>query len=266
MNVSPETQRWLVYQNANPLTRMRLFTFPYAGGSASLFSAWSSWLPREVAVCPVQLPGRGSRMREKPFARVDEIVAALVRALEPLLDLPYALFGHSMGALISFELARAVRRRNLPAPHRLFVSAFRAPHLPDPDPPMHAMPEADLIQELTVLNGTPREVLQDRELLAFLLPMVRADAAVCETYAYAPETPLDCPITVFGGITDPKISQAELSAWPQHSRGECKLRMVPGDHFFLHNPAVLLPALAADLEATLTAIRRSVAPGLAPPA
>jgi surfactin synthase thioesterase subunit len=255
MTPSTHARPWLVYSDSNPHTRLRLFCFPYAGGNATLYSTWSRALPSEVAVCPIQLPGRGSRWKEKPFTSAAELVAAVANSLAPLFEQPFALFGHSMGGLLSFELTRELRRRGLPQPRQLFVSAFRAPHLPDPDPPMHNMPDADLVEELKRLNGTPAEVLADPELLRMLLPTLRADASVCETYAHAPEAPLDLPLAVFGGLGDPKITQAELEEWRTHTRGPCALRMIPGDHFFVHHSPLLLPALRADLEAVLAGLR-----------
>jgi medium-chain acyl-[acyl-carrier-protein] hydrolase len=148
---------------------------------------------------------------------------------------PFAFFGHSMGALISFELARQLRRQHAPGPIALFVSAHRAPQRPAPNPPVHSLPQDEFVEELRRLNGTPEAVFQDAELMQLLLPTLRADFAVCETYTYMPEEPLECPILAFGGLQDHEVSRDDLAAWRAQTHRTFKLRMVPGDHFFLHS-------------------------------
>ncbi|HEX2093650.1 MAG TPA: thioesterase domain-containing protein, partial [Longimicrobiaceae bacterium] len=175
---------WVVRRPLNPHTRLRLFCFPYAGGGASIFRTWSQSLPPEVDVCPVQLPGRESRLREPPFDRLLPLVRTLADVLAPYMDLPFALYGYSNGALMSFELARELRRRGMRGPVHLFVAACPAPHLPDKDPPIHALPDVELIREIRRLNGTPEEILQNEELMTLLIPLLRADSAIHETYVY----------------------------------------------------------------------------------
>ncbi len=146
----------------------------------------------------MQLPGRESRLRDPCFTGLEP----LVQALPPYLDMPYAFFGHSLGALIGFELARALVRESRPGPVHLFVSDHSAPQIQNPDPPIHQLPEPDFIKKLRHLNGTPGEVLQHAELMALLLPVLRADFAINETYVYIPGSLLDCPISAFGGLQD----------------------------------------------------------------
>lgn len=246
---APSSDPWLQYRVVRPQARLRLFCFPYAGGSAAIFRNWSEYLPVEIEVCPVQLPGRERRLMEKPFCQLDELIMPLTQALLPYLDRPYAFFGHSMGGLISFELTRALRRQGYPhAPTRLCVSGRRAPQIPDPDPPTYHLPEEDFIAELRRLQGTPEEVLQNKELLHILLPLLRADFELCETYQYRQESTLTCPISAFGGTKDLEVSRAEVTAWQAQTRGKFKLRFFVGDHFFLHEQQLsLLSALAYDL-------------------
>src|ERR1051326_4461621 len=251
MSHSKDLNPWLTYVHSRSQMRLRVFCFPYAGGGASIYATWLQALPPEIAVCPVQLPGRGSRIRERPFNQLVELLPALVPALQPLMNVPFAFFGHSMGALIGFELARELRRRNLPGPVHLFVSGHRAPQLPDPDPPMHDMPDAELIKELVRLNGTPKEILENQQLMELLLPLLRADTSLCETYAYTPDPPLNCPISVFGGSADAKVTRSDLEGWKTETTQGCIIRMFPGDHFFIHSPTPLLRALQQDLEPTL---------------
>lgn len=241
---------WFTSQRLNPLARLRLFCFPYAGGGAPIYRLWPQSLPSEIEVCVGQLPGRGTRLREQPFTSLDALVEAAAEAIAPLLDKPFALFGHSMGAMISFELARKLREQGRPQPVHLFVSGRRAPQLPNRDNMSYNLPEAELGQELLRLNGTPREVLEHPELMELMLPLLRADFSVVETYVYRPGVPLDCPLTAFGGLRDAEVSREQLEAWREQTTGEFTLRMLPGDHFFLNDPqsqALLLRALAKDL-------------------
>jgi len=205
-------------------------------------------LGQGVDVCPVQLPGRGSRLHERPHSRIAPIVEDLADTIGPCLDLPMAFFGHSMGALIAFELARELRRRLLREPCHLFVSGRRAPHVAREAVPIEQLDEPALIDEVKRLDGTPPEVLHNRELLELVLPTLRADFAACETYAYIPGPPLRCPVTAFGGLTDPQATREEVAAWGQHTAGGFVMRTLPGDHFFVNSSAhVLMRAVARDL-------------------
>lgn len=189
----------------------------------------------------MQLPGREDRSREPAFTDLDALVEALEHALLPYLDVPFALFGHSMGALISFELTRRLRRRHALEPAHLFLSGRRAAQIPHRGHIVHRMPEPQLIDELRRLNGTPAEALENARLMRQVLPVLRADFAVCETYSYRDDAPLDCPITVLGGLRDPMTSRDDLAAWRRQTRGAFTQRMFPGDHFFIHGaqPMVL---------------------------
>ncbi len=252
------TNSWMACPRPNPQARLRLFGFPYAGGAASIFYTWPDGLPRDVEVCPVQLPGRQDRIREAPFTQIPPLVQAILPEIRPHLDLPFAFFGHSLGALISFELARQLARKNDPGPVRLFVSGHRAPQVPDPDSPIYHLPEAEFIEELERLNGTPKMVLENPELMQLFLPLLRADFSAAETYAYTAGAPLDCPISAFGGLQDHKVRQDDLAVWQKQTRRTFTLRMFPGDHFFLHsNQALLLQALSRDLSQDLEQIAGS---------
>ena len=228
------------YPAQNHSAPLRLFCFPYACAGASVFYSWPSELTTDVELCAVQLPGREDKLLEPPFVRLEPLTEALADALQPHLDKPFAFFGHSMGALIAFEFARQLRRQKRAGPAHLFVAGHRAPHLPDRRPPIHHLPDELLIEELRRLKGTPEEILEHAELSRLLFPLVRADFALCETYSYLPEPPLDCPIAAIGGIEDAEVAGNELAAWREHTRGAFHLQMLPGDHFFLHNARPLL--------------------------
>jgi medium-chain acyl-[acyl-carrier-protein] hydrolase len=230
---------WISFSKPGREARLRLFCFPYAGAGAFIFRTWPDDLPGDVEVCPVQLPGRGTRLMEPPFTQLLPLVEALAHALAPFLDKPFAFFGHSLGALVSFELARCIRREWGVHPARLLVSASRAPQIPHRGQPIHTLPEKEFLAELGRLNGTPSELLEHKELMEIMLPLLRADFAVYETYMYAPEPPLNCPISVFGGIQDHRVKNSDLEAWRAQTTGSFSLRMFPGDHFVLKQPLFL---------------------------
>lgn len=240
--------KWIEFPRPNPQARLRLFCFPYAGGSTLIYRNWHQSLPPSVEVCAVQLPGRGIRLREPPLRDTVAVVKHVTEVIYGTLDKPFAFFGHSMGALVSFETARNLRRLGVRQPEHLFVSGRSAPKFRYPERPLHALPEGELMDELRRLNGTPREVLDNPELMSLMLPTLRADFEVCETYKYTPEAPLGCPVSVQGGLQD-DIERARLEAWAEETCAGFSLEMFPGDHFFLHTSTqLLLRSLSQHLE------------------
>lgn len=224
---------WLAISSPNPQASLRLFCFPYAGGDVRIFRKWLDYLPTFVEVVPVQLPGRANRIHEPAFTRLQPLVEAIAHVITPYLDKPFAFFGHSMGAMISFELARQLRRRFGMEPVHMFVSGRRAPQLPDTTPPTYDLPGQEFLEELRRLNGTPKEVLEHPELMELVVPLLRADFSVVQTYAYSEAPPLNNSITAFGGIDDTEVSQGQQEAWREQTVGPFSLHMLPGDHFFL---------------------------------
>lgn len=228
--------------------RLRLFCLPYAGGGAGIFHAWPKKLASTIDVCPIFLPGRERRLSEPAYTQAQPLAQAIVEAITPWLDLPYVVFGHSMGALLSFEVARELRRRPTPQPAWLFVAGHRAPHLPLPSSPVHQLPDAEFTAALRRLNGTPEELLQHAEIMELMHPTLRADFALCETYVHLPEAPLTCPISALGGLQDREVSREQLAAWRVHTQAVFSLRMCPGDHFFVNSAQdLVLQALTRDL-------------------
>lgn len=240
MMTTPDTQRWLRRVDPDSQACLRCFCLPYAGGNARLFQSWSQQLPASVEVCALELPGHGARLTEPPLDDLDEVLGAIAQVIQPLCDRPFVLFGHSMGALISFELARYCRRHGLPMPAHLYVSGHRAPQLPDPEPPVHTLPDAAFREKLTRLQGTDPAVLANDEFMALLLPVLRADFALCETYTYVAEPPLPCPITAFGGSLDPATQRGKLRAWRSQTQAKFTQHVLPGNHFFIHAAAASL--------------------------
>jgi medium-chain acyl-[acyl-carrier-protein] hydrolase len=180
-------------------------------------------------------------------------VEALAEAIIPAHTEAYAFWGHSMGALISFELARELRRRGRAQPRALLVSGSKAPQVRESDPPIFNLPEPEFLAELRRLNGTPTEMLRDPETVKLFMPTTRADFQVVDTYLYQPEDPLACPIYAYGGLQDPYVPAESLSAWRKQTSSKFKARMLPGDHFFIHSSTeALFDALRRDLQEELS--------------
>lgn len=239
--------RWISKIRHNPDASTRLFCVPYAGGGPQVFQTWADVLPRSFEICAVNLPGRGKRIMETPFVELPGLVADMMGDIVPSFDKPYVLFGHSMGALISYEIVRSLRRINGPMPIHLFVSGCFAPHLPDPNP-IHHLAHEQFLKELCRLGGMPKEVLESQELMELVLPSLRADFTATETYIYKDEPPLPIPISAFGGWRDPLTTRESLGAWRIHTTGYFSMRMLPGDHFFLHSAErVLLELMVSEL-------------------
>jgi medium-chain acyl-[acyl-carrier-protein] hydrolase len=230
-------RRWLPGHELNPDAAFRLFCLPYAGGGASIYHQWREVAPSHIDVCALELPGRGSRMREDPFMRLTPLVRDLANSLDGAFDRPFALFGHSMGGLIAFELARTLRKRGSRPPAHLFISATRAPGTPSTQPLVHSASAEDVKKYLRVLNGTPQVILEDDDLMALMLPMLRADFSVLETYEYRDEPPLAIPITVFGGTADRLVPPSALAGWRRQSARCPRTQLFPGDHFFVQTAA-----------------------------
>lgn len=223
---------WLAFCNPRPNPALRLFCFPHAGGGASFFRTWSKDLPPEVDVCPVQYPGRETRIREKPFTELEPLVEEASLALSPYFDSPFCFLGHSMGALVAFELARHANRRHGTCPVHLIPCGYRAPQLPYQSALRHDLPREEFIRELRNLNGTPKEALDSPELVEFMLPLLRADCRICDLYEFVTDEPLPCSITAYGGTGDVDAEEGALLAWREQTRSNFELKMFPGGHFF----------------------------------
>lgn len=246
---------WIQRPRPHPGARLRLFLLPHAGGGASAFRGWADLFPPQVEVCPVQLPGRENRTREPAFDRVQPLVEALAGVLAGWRDLPYAVFGHSNGALLAFELARHAERTGAPAPVHLFASGRRAPDLPSRQRDVHALPDDEMMAELRTLGGIPEALLEHPELLQLLLPVMRADLAITETYVPTPGATIAAPITVYTSTDDVKVNADEAGAWERHTTAGFRVRTFPGDHFYLFaRRDAVIQALADDLGAVIAGL------------
>lgn len=232
MTTGTSPNAW-VSHTFSSVASIRLFCFPYAGGAAQIFRGWQDEVPGEIEISPVHLPGRGRRSLEKPFSELSPLAEVLADALLSHLDKPYALFGHSVGAIIAFELTRILRRKGGPLPLHLFVSGCRAPQLTFTRRHTHDLPGAELIRELRRLNGTPETILESPEMLQLFLPVIRSDLQMVQTYNYVAGPRLSCPISAFGGLQDFDETPEMLSAWREQTTSSFHFQMFAGDHFFL---------------------------------
>jgi len=229
--------------------RLRLFTFPYAGGGVAIMRSWSDALPEGIALCPSRLPGRESRMSEAPIEKPEKLVEGIAEALRPHLDVPFAFLGYCMGAFLSFELTRWLRRNSLPQPKALLVAGSRAPqfrlgHVPHPDPT-----DEELVEEFRQLEYAAREELDNEDLLQLMLPSLRADSKIGRIYTYFEEPPLDVPIRTYGGTKDPRLPADVIDAWRKQTTSSFRMRLFPGKHFFMHTvEKEFQAAVAEDLE------------------
>jgi medium-chain acyl-[acyl-carrier-protein] hydrolase len=214
--------------------RLRLFCLPYAGGDAAIYRLWPDDLPPEIEVCAVQLPGRADRLDEPPFTDVLHGADVLAAALAPYRDAPYAIFGHSMGAALAYETARALVTTYGVKPACLIASGRRAPHLPPRKAPVHHLPDQLLIEELKRLNGTPSEVLENAEIMELMLPILRSDFRLAETYRASVPIALPCAVIALGAHRDDDVAPADLDAWREVSNGEFRRHLFVGDHFFIN--------------------------------
>lgn len=238
---TPSARR-VICRRPNPKAALRLFCFPYAGGSTTAFLPWLPELSDCVELQLVEYAGHGTRLAEPPFSRLAPLLDDVADAVFPLLDRPFAFFGHSMGGFVSWELAHRLRDEGRPLPTQLFLSAAGAPHTPDPDPdrPIHKLSDARLLRKLEEYNGVASSVLAHRELMQLMLPIVRADFTACETHPFRLGPPLDCPIAAFGGTSDPYVTPDRVEAWHCYTRDRFSFRVLAGDHFFLNASRDLL--------------------------
>lgn len=225
---------WILFPRPNVKAEIRLFCFPYAGGSPHIFRDWAEQLPDWIELCTIQLPGRGSRIFETAYTRIKPLIKELAEQLKPFDDKPFSCFGHSMGALLAFEWTRFLRKTNRKLPEIMFFSGCVAPQIYDKEKPIYALPNDELITELENLGGTPPELLENSELMELVLPPLRADFELLHFYEYAPEPAFDFPIAAFGGETDKDVDFNRLAAWREQTKNNFSIEIFAGNHFYLH--------------------------------
>lgn len=239
---SASQRPWRVTFERRPHARRRLLCFPHAGGSPAVYRPWSQVMVPDIEVSAAQLPGRAGRFREANHTAMGPLADAAAEGLADFCGDDVVLFGHSLGGLLAYEVVLRWMDRGLPPPSMLIVSGVHAPHLPPVRTGAYALDDDAFVAALTEWNGTPPEVLAHRELLELLLPSLRADFQVYETYTPSRQEALPLPIRVLGGAQDPCADSAGLAAWRGYSTSRFTVETFPGDHFFLHDPALAIPA------------------------
>ncbi|HEX3682913.1 MAG TPA: alpha/beta fold hydrolase [Bryobacteraceae bacterium] len=238
--------RWVSRPAPKTDPRVRLFCFHHAGGASDLFSSWTKELDPSIEVALIQLPGRGSRFREPAITSMDAVIQQLAGALTPLLEHPFAFFGHSMGGLIAFELARLLERRQINLGH-LFLSGCPAPQART-NRRVSTMNDQQLVAFLSAMNGTPPDVLEHPELRDLIVPLVRADFHLVETYSFKPGARLRAPVSLLLGSNDPETGPADVGLWSELTEAPCNMRQFDGDHFFVKaNPGAVTAWISATL-------------------
>lgn len=225
---------WLVnWRHDDARTSVRLVCFPYAGAGPTVYRTWRDHLPDSVAVYAVHLPGRSSRLGEEPLTSIGGMAQAVAPQIRDLLEPPLVFFGHSMGALLGYEVAKLFHLAGYSEPRLLIASGRTAPHLLSREPETYRLPREALVETLVKVGGTPAQVVADQDLLELVLPMVRADLRAIDTYCHEAGEPLNCPVLALGGLGDDAVNEDELRGWSRHTVGGFALRMLPGGHFFL---------------------------------
>lgn len=237
---------WVAHGVRRPAAALRLFCLPCAGGSASAFRHWADALGPEIEVCPIELPGRGTRLGDAPHRELDPLVDAMVEGIEPLLDVPFAFLGHSFGGLVAFLAARDLHRHGQ-APRALIVAGTPAPHILRTGIAMHRLPDATLQERLATLKGIPPAVAARPWLLESFLPVVRADLEALETYVHAPSPPIPCRLAAFWGTEDAEVPEAAILPWRAHTAGLFSSHAFPDGHFFLHAAGVTVPERVGEI-------------------
>lgn len=248
------THPWIFRPRPNPQAALRLLCFPFAGGGASAFRTWPDALPSTIELWAIEPPGRESRSKEPLVRDLTAFVAALADAIGGELAPPFAILGHSLGAMVGFAFARELRRRGLPGPLHLFASGRRAPQLPELAA-IHELPDAAFTQWLRRLGGVPEAVFQEPELLAYFFPILRADIEL-NTVVLAADEPLDCPITALRGADDDRVTAEQLDAWQAQTRGAFDREVFPGGHFYIQTArSQFLASLSQRLARVVAATR-----------
>jgi len=244
--------RWVPFRNEGAAIRCRLFAFPHAGGNAAFYRPLRRFMPPEIDLCPVELPGRAARLDEPPFMSMSALMEALRHALQPLMAVPFGFFGHSVGSWMAYEAARQLRSLDSRMAMHLFVSGRRSPNLVSAAPlPPRPRPDHELLAILDRFGGTPTVIMEHPELLAALLPALRADLALADGYSVDPRHHIDCPITSLGGADD-RSHSGGIESWKEFTHGKFRTRVFPGGHFYISTAAAdLAREFVQDVHATL---------------
>lgn len=224
---------WFLPLNQTQVTTSRLYLFPYAGGNARLFSGWVQSFPSDVALFALQLPGRGEKIHHPLMVDMPTLIESLASEITRHNELPFSFFGHSLGARIAFQLAGKLEAMGQ-VPAHVFLSAARAPDLPRTQSGTYRLPTEAFIQKLRDIGGTPATLLDNRELMSLMLPMIRADFQLAETCGVLDPHPLSANASLFYGVLDFMDIEQQHYHWQQHFHQPITCQRFPGGHFYLH--------------------------------
>lgn len=223
---------WFIRPQQKNNSKLNIFCFPYAGGSASSYLPWADYLPESVELFSVQPPGRSSRMFEKPFTRMGPLVEDFLEEFSKFTNTPYILFGHSLGSRIAYELMVSCQTKRIRLPEHFIISGSRGAHISYREDPIYNLSDEEFVSKLKELNGTPTEILENKELMNLCLPTLRADFEIADTYSSS-KVILDCATTIIGGQEDHNVSYENLNCWNELFINNGDIHLVPGDHFFI---------------------------------
>jgi medium-chain acyl-[acyl-carrier-protein] hydrolase len=244
VSLSALGSQWIVRPRASPTPRLRLFLFPSAGRGPAMFRPWSAHVQADIDLCIVHLPGRETRWHESPLVRMDDLCRRVATEIGATIDRPFALFGHSLGALVAFEVARLLRTSMRLVPRRVIVAGHRAPQLPNRLPRISHLADAEFVAAVRERHGgLPAAMTDHRELMELMLPTLKADYQLAEDYRYTDGDPLPCPISAFGGVADECVADDELASWRHMTSASFVHRTMPDGHFFVDSRRAGLIAL-----------------------
>lgn len=223
---------WIPFAKEGRAVSQRVFALPFAGGSSLAFRSFERLLQPDVELCAIELPGHGTRMNEGFETQMSTLIVRIAEGIQDRLELPFCLFGHSMGATIAYELGHYLQKKKGKSAQCLILSGMRAPFLSNPEPPMSALPDDRFIERLRSFGGTPPGLFEQPDLLKMFLEVSRADFRIFESYSPTVE-PIDIPIHAFGGDADPYVQPDEVRAWSQMTTSQFEYSEFPGSHFFL---------------------------------
>jgi medium-chain acyl-[acyl-carrier-protein] hydrolase len=246
MGTHMHISKWFLTQNPRPDAQFRLFCFPYAGGSAAAYAAWGKLIPPNVELVAIQPPGRANRMNEKLLTSVEQMADQISQVIAPLLDRPYVIYGHSLGAAVSFEFLHKLHERRLPPPIRYFCGARRAAHNAPRIPPIHDYPLEQFKSELRDSYGTSEMILNNPELMEIFAPILRTDFAAAYAYRRRPLVKLECEVSAFCGAADDKVLFEDMVGWQEHFTKAVDFKVFEGGHMFLdENREAVIDAVCA---------------------
>ncbi|PID43654.1 MAG: hypothetical protein CSA52_02805 [Gammaproteobacteria bacterium] len=232
MSINHTASPWITCYVPRPYAAVRLICIPHGGGGPQSYKTWAEQLPEHIEVLALGFPGRGSRYAEAAIHSMPPLADGITEALKPFLDKPYALFGHSVGALVAYEAACRIRATGLMQPMRLIVSAHETPENSYTDQPMYTLSDSELLDKIGALGLVPEDAMQNTELVQFILPALRADFELSETYTYRPSEALALPVTAMLGVDDPLLNKNAMQQWEKYTTAAFTLRCYQGDHFY----------------------------------